>query len=166
MISFPPPNSDPILCFQDGEQSGGNNHRPPGRPGHCTFRACKPASGLGPASHPASWVWPGHGLEGQETQSPWTELPSPPPLLGTLERAEQETYRGPEAPATAQRWPGQGKELGEILEMPLSPAKTPGSLPGLPAALSHPHPSQAESQAPCPHQPTRNRSSGNAKCCC
>lgn len=90
------------------------------------------------------------GSKAKRTRAYGQELPSPPPLLGTLERAEQETYQGPEAPATAQSWPGQGQEPGEILEMPLSPAKTPGPLPGLPTASLTPTPAKLRARHPVP----------------
>lgn len=72
-----------------------------------------------------------------------------PRCSGLGKEGDRKRTKASEAPATDQCLPGEGKELGEILEMPLSVAQTPGPLPGacqLSSLTSHS--SQAESQAP------------------
>lgn len=87
MISCPPHNSGssltPSCAFGMGSRVGVITTGPQGDQGNCTCRACKPASGLGPASHPTSWVRPGRRLgaapKGRETRSLQTRAAFPTP---------------------------------------------------------------------------------------
>lgn len=109
---------DPISCFWGwGVGVGDNSHWPSRRPGDCTFRAYKPALGLGPIPHSTSWVWLGHGL--------WAALNTPgdpepvdkshhlhPHCSGLGKEGDRKHAKASEVPATDQGLPGEGKEPG------------------------------------------------------
>ena len=134
---------------------------PPWRPGHSTLRACKPVPGLGLPPRPPAGS--GQLLTPLATKGLWTRATAPTSTAQDLGNRDRELTKAPQAPAPDQGWPREGKEPGEIPEMPLSPAKIPGPVPGAcklssltstPARLRarHPVPSQ---------QPTRRHE--NAK---
>lgn len=137
---------------------------PPGRLGHCTFVACKPAPGWGPTPHPPAGsgqdMGSGQLLTPLETQNLWRSHGPHPHCSGFGKEEDRKCTKTPEFPATEQGMLGEGKEPGEILEVALSPAKVPGPLPGGSAngPLSSPTPAKPRARHPVPYyQPTRNK---------
>lgn len=102
-----------------------------------------------------------------ETQSLWTIATVPTPTAQDLGKGDRKYTKAPEAPATDQGLHGEGRERGEILEVPLSPAKTPGPLPrGVPTVLSQPQPQPRREPGTFLFPAASKNSSENAKLCC
>ena len=73
----------------------------------------------------------GQVLTPPETQSLWTRAAIPIPTTQDLgKRGMESEPRPPEHGQESRACQGEGKEPGEILEVPLSPAKAPCPLPG------------------------------------
>lgn len=85
----------------------------------------------------------GQFLTPPETQSLWTRAAIPIPTTEDLgKRGMESVPRPPEHLQESRACQGEGKEPGEILEVPVSPAKAPCPLPG--ASANYP---------PLPHWP-------------
>ncbi|XP_019512538.1 PREDICTED: proline and serine-rich protein 2 [Hipposideros armiger] len=117
----------------ESRSRGCSSHLPPGRPEHCTSRACKPAPGRGPTPHPTSGVWPGHGLRAAPNtpgdSEPVDRSHHPHNTCSGLgeERARKPT-RTPKAPAAEQGMLGEGKKpeiIPQLQNGPLAPSLLP-----------------------------------------
>lgn len=132
-----------------------------GRPGHCTFRACKPAprvgGGGGPTPHPTSWVWAAPNTP--EDPAPVDKSHHLHPHCSRTGKEGTGSAPRPQSSCYRAGHPAEGKEPGETLEVPVSPDEARGPLPGGSAScpLSTPTPAKPRARHPVPyHQPTRN----------
>lgn len=118
--------------------------------------------GGGATPHPTSWVWAAPNTP--EDPAPVDKGHHLHPHCSRIGKEGTGSAPRPQSSCYRAGCPAEGKEPGETLTVPVSPAKAPGPLLG---GSATPTPAKPRARYPVPyHQPTRNKNSENTKLCC